>query len=621
MEERNIRILAKAPQLSRVVPFPRDFLKKTVVERFEFVVKSSPKSVAVNDMGEKYTYQEINFRANSLAKEIFSRQNRFGNQENAVGLILGHKVDVIIGILGTLKAGGFFTPIDPGLPENRIRYLVKDSKAKILITNNKYLPTTSRFGFDENNTINLDFLDQRDQEENLEIFGDENSITNLVYTSGSTGNPKGVIYTNRNLLHSAWWGGGIYAFNFEDRVSLISSFSFGGAILHSFRTLLNGATLYPFDINQLGLKKLINWIQESGITVFQATPTTLRQIVKFIGEGETFPKLRILNTGGETIRKSDIELFYQHFSEKTLLRLGGGTTEAIIIATCFLHHGSALPPQGVPMGFIIPDKEVLIWDDNNSPVSGEEIGEIVVRSKFLSAGYWNKSEEEEGKFLPDPDRENSGYYKTGDLGILTKEGLLFHKGRKDFQIKIRGQRVELGEIETTLLKLEGVSGAVVIGRPDSEGETRLIAYLVTDIGIEKSVSQVKDYLNQRLPDFMIPSYYFFLAEIPLTTSMKTDYGALPDPGMQRPNIDTPYLPPRSAVEGKLSDIWTEILDVVPIGINDNFFDLGGHSLKISQIINKIQVEFGVEINIRQFFEASTISELAHVIKSNNDSYG
>ena len=167
--------------------------------------------------------------------------------------------------------------------------------------------------------------------------------------------------------------------------------------------------------------------------------------------------------------------------------------------------------------------------------------------------------------------------------------------------------------------LEGVSEAVVIGRPDPEGETRLIAYLVTDKGIDKSVSQVKDYLNQRLPDYMIPSHFYFLVEIPLTTSMKTDYGSLPDPGKERPNIDTPYLPPRSAVECKLSDIWSEILDVVPIGINDNFFDLGGHSLKIAQIVNKIQVEFGVDINIRQFFEASTILELAQVIMSNNHS--
>jgi len=616
MNNQELRISYRAPLSSGRIPFSREYLKKTVVDRFEFIVKTHPQSVAINDMGDEYTYQELNLHATTLAREIYRKQKRFGNQENAIGLILGQKVDTIIGILGTLKAGGFFTPIDPGLPNRRITYLLNDSNVKLLITNNKYLPIISRFGFDEKHVINLDTLEQGNLEENLEIHGDENSITNLVYTSGSTGNPKGVIFTNRNLLHSAWWGGEIYAISPKDRVSLISSFSFGGAILHSFRALLNGGSLYLYDIKNNGLKKLGKWLIDNNLTVFQATPTTFRQFVKLIEEEDSFPALRIVNMGGETIRRSDIELFYKYFSENTLLRLGGGTTEALIIATCFLKHGSVLPPLGVPMGYIIPDKEVEIWDEHNRLVYGEEIGEIVVRSKFLSAGYWNQSDRKQQGFFADPDCKKSGLYKTGDLGILTTEGLLFHKGRKDFQIKIRGQRVELGEIETTLLALEGVLEAAVIGRPDPEGETRLIAYLVPEKEINFSISLIRSYLTERLPDYMVPRYYYFLEEFPLTTSMKTDYSSLPDPGTDRPNIDTPYMPPRSSLEEKLASIWSEVLNVVPIGINDSFFDLGGHSLQVTQIINKVQAEFMMPIKISQLFEAPTVLELAALIKSN-----
>jgi len=619
--ERNLRMISKrVPLTSNRLPFNRDFIGGTVPERFEFVVRQIPQLVAVNDMGSEYTYHEINSRSNILADKISRIEGNIGNQNNAVALILGHKVDIIVGMMGTLKAGCFFTSIAPSLPQKRISYLLNDSRANIIITTQNILKQIENQNIDDFHIITMDNI-HWDQDIDFNNFtGNPDQISALIYTSGSTGEPKGVIRTHGNLLHSAWWSGDFYSINTDDRVSEFSSFSHGNALHSAFRALLNGGSLCLFDLKNRGLHQLIPWLQDNDITVCLTPPTTLRQIALLVNSNNCFPSMRLLILGGETIRRSDLQIFNDFFSETTMLRLGGGTTEASVFAACFFQKETPIPDIGIPMGFIIPDTEVLIWDENNNPLPFGELGEIVVRSKFISAGYWRRPELTRKLFLHDLEDDDVGSYKTGDLGILTSEGLLFHKGRKDFQVKIRGYRVEVGEIENILSNFEGIAQVTVSGQSDNAGETFLVAYVIATAEMEGSlsVSDIRKFLVDHLPDYMVPSFYVFLDEFPLTSSGKIDYSRLPKPNTGRPKLNVPYVPARNPTEQILVRIWSDVLSVGSIGVFDEFLMLGGQSLNISQIGNRIENEFNITLSIRQLFELSTISDMAQFISKEID---
>jgi len=600
------------------LPFNRNFIDKSIPERFKFVLNNNHRSIAINDMGEVFTYQELDLRTNCLANEIIKiNNNLFGDQEHAVALVLGHNVHMIVGMLGTLKAGCFFTTIDTNLPKSRISYLLEDSRANVIITSESYLETIMNLDYEIDRVINLDEInwDLNNHPVNHRVKNEH--IGNLIYTSGSTGRPKGVIRTHSNILHYSWWSGDAYSVCPDDRLSLISSLSHGGAINSVFRALLNGCKLYLFDLKNLGLVELINWLQENKITLFRSTPTILRQISLLLPPINHFESIRILVVGGETIRKTDIGIFNEYFSENTTMCLGGGTTEASVFAVCFIRKGYQISNLGVPMGFVIPDTEVLIWDENENQLPIGELGEIIVKSKFLSKGYWMQSELTHQHFLSDPEDRNVNIYKTGDLGFLTSDGVLYHKGRQDHQVKIRGFRVEVGEIESVLLENNCVSEAVVIGRTDHDGELILVAYVKPSNEESEAirVSNLRGFLKERLPDFMVPTFFIILNALPMTTSGKIDYCNLPEVEFGRPDLDIPYVAPRNLTEKKLERIWSEILGFVAVGVYDDLLELGGNSLNITQIKNRIELEFQVNLSISHLFDITTIKELAEIIMS------
>jgi acyl carrier protein len=294
-----------------------------------------------------------------------------------------------------------------------------------------------------------------------------------------------------------------------------------------------------------------------------------------------------------------------------------GTSEVNNVCLYFIDKNAELDDGHVPAGYTVEDKELLLWDENGSWVGVNGLGEIVVRSRYISLGYWRKSELTAKVFLPDPEGGDKRIYRTGDLGLLRPDGCLEYFGRKDFQVKIRGHRVEVGEIETALLNHEAIKEAAVVASPDASAEMRLIAFLVLHQKQTLSTSSVYHFLKERLPEYMLPAAFFILDSLPLSPNGKLDRLALAayDQNQALPLNET-FLAPRTPLEEKLADLWANILQAKQVGVCDNFFELGGHSLLATQLISRIRDAFGIELSLQSVLEKPTIAELSLVIEQN-----
>jgi acyl-coenzyme A synthetase/AMP-(fatty) acid ligase/acyl carrier protein len=449
------------------------------------------------------------------------------------------------------------------------------------------------------------------------------AIACLTYTSGSTGRPKGVIDTHINLLHYAWMVSVNSHYGPGDRHGIPSSLGTGGAIMRIFSILLCGASLCIYNLAEDGVANLPDWLRRHQITTFNSQPTLFRYIcnalLELTGlEGNVFPPLRLVMMGGEPVSASDIELFKRCFPSGVALRIGGGSNEAVWIAECYLDHESQIGDYDGLWGYPALDREILIWDEDGSPLPEGETGEIVVKSRFVAPGYWRKDGLTREVFLPVPDGGEARLCRTGDLGCFLPGGLLVHKGRMDFMVKVLGYAVQPGEVEATLLSHPEIKHAAVVGRADSAGENQLVAFAVSSSAKPPSASDLRTWLGKRLPDYMIPARIHFLGEMPRTATGKVDRLALPEDLPSRPGLDNPYIPPRTALEKKLVEIWSQVLDVDPVGVLDNFLDLGGNSLRAMQVINQVSRILPVELSVSDLLSTYTIEDLAELIETRFD---
>ena len=320
--------------------------------------------------------------------------------------------------------------------------------------------------------------------------------------------------------------------------------------------------------------------------------------------------------GGDKIFKRDVEGYKKVFSQESILVVGLGTTETTRLAECFIDKETEIVGSDVPVGYAVADMDIRLLDDTGKTVGFNQIGEIAVKSRYLSQGYWQRPDLTRAAFIPAPGNGNERVYLTGDLGRMQPDGCLFHLGRKDFQVKIRGYRVQLGEVEMALLDLENIRGAVVVEGKDSLGEKRLIAYIVCDSRLTVSISSLRSSLFQRLPDYMIPEIFVFLDEMPRTPNGKVDRKALPEPDNSRPKLENAYIPAQTPVEQTLSEIWSDVLNINPVGINDKFLELGGNSLMAMQVITRVLRAFKIKLSPKSLFEAPTVAEMATVVVQN-----
>jgi amino acid adenylation domain-containing protein len=595
------------------VPFERTEIEQSISQRFEKQVSRHRERMAVKGRSCQLTYDELNRAANRVARAILALR---GEREEQIALLFEHGAATVIGLMGVMKAGKCYVPVDPLYPRARIQYILGDAQPSVIVTNNGNRALAAELAGAGVAIINIDEMDAGISDANLDLFISPDSRHAIYYTSGTSGQPKGVIRVHRNTLHGIMNQTNAYHIYPEDRMCLTASQCFAASATDTFGALLNGACLLPFDLNAESLGNLAKWLAGQEITIFHPVPTLFRNFAAWLPKDHEFPKLRLILFGGEAVCKRDIQLYKEHFSDRCLLRCGYSVTEANGGPTLMLiDKQTEIAGNIVPAGYAMSDKEIWILDENRNRLGCNQAGEIAVRSRYLSPGYWRKPELTHAFFLPDPEGGDARIYLTGDLGRLSEDGCLEHLGRKDMQVKVRGVRIELAEVEAALLNIPEVKEAAVVAREDARGDKRLVAYVVAAPGEGfPSVGRLRAALVKSLPTQTVPSAFVFLDSLPTTPNGKVDRLALPDPPTARPLLDGEYRAPRNPVEERLTRLWEDVLGVQPIGVQDDFFELGGHSLSAARLFAEIEEVFGKSLPLPLLLQAPTIEQLAAALK-------
>jgi amino acid adenylation domain-containing protein len=579
--------------------FPRGTCVHELIEEQAIL---SPQAIAVSFGELSLTYGELNARSNQLAHYLRSRGVR---PETLVGVLLERSLDMVVGLLGILKAGGAYVPLDPSYPRDRISFMIEDSRMPLVLTHREEVPELTASGVE---FIRLDSDGiAKESVDNPSRVATPDDLAYVIYTSGSTGKPKGVQIPHCavvNFLTSMRREPGMAA---EDVLLAVTTLSFDIAGLELYLPLTVGARIVIASREAtIDATKLGRLLLSSGATVMQATPATWRMLIEAGWEGDR--RLKIL-CGGEALPRD--------LADKLLTRSASlwnlyGPTETTIWSAV---HKVSFQEGPVVIGRAIANTQMYVLDRQRNLVPIGVRGELHIGGVGLARGYWNRPELTAEKFIPDPFRSTSGaqLYKTGDLVRQLPDGTIEFLGRIDHQVKIRGFRIELGEIETILQLHPDVQECVVATREDAPGDHRLVAYFVPAGPEAPPIHHLRAHLRQALPEHMLPSAFVSLGKLPLTPNGKLDRRALPAPDETRPQLDVTYALPRNEIEKSIALIWQQILRVERVGRDDNFFDLGGHSLLMVQVHSAIRKSFPTDVSMIDMFRYPTVGRLAEYL--------
>ncbi len=588
--------------------FPKTEIEQSVSGRFEQIVKKYPDRIAVKTPKRSLTYTELNFMANGVASAIVDQQ---GELTGPVGILLSSGWQLLAAMLGVWKAGKFVALLDPMFPSARIAAMLEDCETNLVIADRDNVSLAMAAGSNPR-LLPFESIEHVGTAQSPQRQLEPDSFACIVYTSGSTGQAKAVILSHRNMLHQTRLFTNAYHLCARDGIALLTSGT-SNTIHTALLALLNGATLLPFDVRQTGLTRVADWLTQEKISICLLSSPLFRSLCQTLSGKERFSDLRLMRLRSEAVYKSDFDLYKKYFPRHCLLASGLASTETGLTRNCFFDHDSQIAGYEVPLGYPVEDKDVRLLDASGGRVGFNEIGEIVVRSRYLSPGYWRRPELTEAKFKADPDGGEERLCFTGDLGVMLPDGCLMHKGRVDFRVKVRGYGVEPEEVERTLLKHTGVREAVVMAAKNTAGESRLVAYFTSAWATRPTVSALCGFLREKLPSYMMPSAFIGLEAMPLTRNGKIDRSALPALGNSRPELSTPFKAPKNSTEKRLADIWAEVLCLAQVGIDDNFFDLGGHSLSATRIISRVIESFQLKLSIDALFHAGTVADMAAVV--------
>jgi amino acid adenylation domain-containing protein len=585
--------------------FPLEEIEQSIAARFEKQAAAHPDRTAIWSGGVAMTYSDLNAAANRLGRAIL----KAGGDAERVVLLFEQGAPVVVAVLAVLKAGKTYVPLDPGYPPARLAELLEDAQAGLILTNDRHLPRAEQLASGASlPAVNADAVDPSSSGENLGLSVAPDAIAYMLYTSGSTGRPKGVVQKHRNLLHFVRTYTNSLGITPQDRIGWLHSITFSASNMNVYPALLNGAAVYPHDVKERGVDGLAELLMREGITICQCVPTVFRHFLSGLTGEERFPDLRVFELGGEPLYRRDVELFRRRVGSRCVLVNRLAFTEASVAAQYFITADTELPGSAVPVGRPADGMDILVLGEDGREARPEEVGEIALRSRHLSPGYWRRPDLTAKAFLSGPNGNGLRTYRTGDLGRLRADGLLEYAGRKDFRVKVRGYTIEVAEVEAALLEVSGVKSAVVVAREDQRGDQRLVAYLVP-AGAPPAAGELRARLGDRLPDFMVPSAFVVLDRFPVTSTGKLDRLALPAPDLAQVETAGGYAAPRTTVETAVAAIWAEVFALERVGIHDDFFALGGHSLLAGQIAARIRRAFGVELSLGALFDAPTVAEL------------
>ncbi len=590
--------------------FAETDIETSIPARFEAMVRLYGDRPAVIAGNDRLTYTELNRAANRVARAILGER---GPGSEPIALLLETGVAAVIAILGVLKAGKAYVPLEANYPPARLALMLADSQAPMVIAEKSMFPVLQSMDPLQRPVLDIQEMGTEFEDAELDCTPAPGDVAFIMYTSGSTGEPKGVTQNHRNILHKIFTHTQDYRICADDRLSLLYSHSFGASVRCIFGALLNGAALLIYDVKRQGFTQVAKRIVDDRLTLYFSVPTLFRDLAVALASLKEPSSLRLIYLASETVGKQDIDLYKRCFAPGCILVHELATSETGSIRQYFISKTTEIIGDLVPVGYHVRDREVLLLDEHQALTGWNRVGEIAVRGRFLSPGYWQKPDLTKAKFLPDPDDPEVRIYLTGDLGLMRPDGCLEYHGRKDFQVKVRGHNVGVGEIEAMLREVGGVKDAVVVSRQNEAGETSLVAYVVPDEKTSPTSGALRQALADRLPGPMIPSAFVIIDALPMTPNGKIDRGRLPEPGSLRPTLDHPYTAPRTPMERDLAAIWAEVLALDRVGVEDNFFDLGGHSLGAARIVSRVGAAFHVELPVRALFDRPTVAAMTQAI--------
>jgi amino acid adenylation domain-containing protein len=604
-EQRAIRDRCLHPS-GAFVEFPNKDVEASIGARFEKIVRQHPDRLAVQTDDRSVTYAELDAIANRVAHEIFSSPH---DRQEPIGLLFDKGVEQFGVMLGILKAGGFFVSLEPSLPKSRLASTLAACRPPKIITDRQHRELAEQLVDEPERILIIESISDHNGAMPTGLKPSPDDYAVIMFTSGSTGCPKGIIWSHRCLLHHVRLRTNADGLCAADRIAHLTAGT-SNAVTNAFFALLTGATLLVYNTEAHSMRHLWDWLALERVTVCMIAAPLFRSLCAAPHEGERLGDLRLIRLRSDTAHLSDVKLFKENFSSHCVLANGLASSETGMLSEYYIGHETILDDNSVPVGYAAQDKELLIVDQDGNPLACDEVGELVVRSRYLSPGYWREPGLTDAKFKVDADNLGMRFYYTGDLALVRPDGCLFHKGRNDFRIKIRGYGVDLVEVEKTLQAHPDIRQAVVISRPDEAGEMRLIAYLTTRSAPCPNVGALRDFMRQTLSEYMIPSCFLCLEQIPLTSNGKIDRNALPEPKIVRRRLNQAYVAPRNKIEKELSQIWASLLGLETVGIDENFFDLGGQSLAAISMMSEIEKKFGKQISLTTLHRSPSVAQLA-----------
>jgi amino acid adenylation domain-containing protein len=589
------------------VEFPIEDIETSIPGRFEKIVRMYPNRLAVKAGDQALTYAELNQQANRVAHAILEQ---FGDKISPIIVLTDHRPKAIILCLAVLKTGKIMVPADPLFPLDRLTFMADDSKAEAILTYGNNFKVGKQLASQDRKVINASTIRSDISTDNIGLRHPPQGPSDIRYTSGSTGRPKGVVNSHRKRMFECMVYINTGHICPEDRLLVLRRLSFSPT--DTLSGLLAGAALFPLDIKEHTLRSVGSLLQNEEITYVVSTPSVFRCIAQELTGPDECLHLRMINLGGEPLFRSDVELYKKHCPKNCILLNQLSGSEMGSTCQYWISKTTKIDTTIVPVGYPVEGKQAFLLDDEQKQVGVNETGEIAVASRYLSTGYWNNSELTNNKFFVNESDSVGRMYLSGDIGRMLPDGCLLYVGRKDDQVKINGAKVEIGEVEAVLSEHAQIRQSAVISFDRKSGDKYLTAYIVPLCKPTPTVTDINDHLRKRLPDYMIPSAFVFLDSLPLING-KVDRKALPKPDNKRPALGTPYSGPQNESEESLVQIWEEVLDVRPIGVNDNFFDLGGHSLLAGQVVSRIIQTLKLELPLRALFDAPTVAAMATVI--------
>ena len=598
--------LVRAP--ADFVPFPIEAIEQSLAERFESQVRLAPARVAVATRASTLSYAQLNARANGIAAALLATSAR---RELPVAVFVGHGAMQVAAILAVLKAGRAYVGMDPAHEPEGHRRTLAHCGADVLLCDGAGRASAAQLAGTAIALVDIDTDRTAPREDNPTLARSPDDPAYIYYTSGTTGVPKGVLDNQRNVLHNVMRYTNSLAIAPSDRLSLLQSVAFSGAVSSLFGAVLNGATSLPANLRAEGMAGVAEWLDANGATIYHSVPSLFERL---LAGGRKFERLRVIRLEGDLASMRQVELFRQHFGAEVTLVNGLGATETGLSHQFVVRHDTQLAGGIVPVGHACADMRGLIVDAAGAELPPGSIGEVAIRSRFLALGYWRRPELTAARFTGGTADGAERTYRSADLGRYSAEGQLELLGRSDQTFKLHGRWVDLGAMEAALMCVAGVRQAIAVVRESAAGGGELVAYLVAAGAKRPALSTLREALRA-LPDGpAAPSRFVWLDELPLDANGKVQRHALPEPARVRPEIETPYVSPTGAAEEELARLWSEVLGLEGIGSADDFAELGGNSLQAIEIVTRAGAIFGLEARAQRLLEASTVAQMAQHVE-------